>query len=72
MLGYKKRNLSYWKPTSVESLGFQFMPGFMSERCQLFVFCIVDMPLIFDLEIQVVLNKNVLLCKDFIERNLFG
>ena len=72
MLGYKKRKLSYWKPTSLESLGFQFMPGFMSQHCQLFVLYTVDMQLIFDLEIQVVVNKNVLLCKDFIGRNLFG
>ena len=42
MLGYKRRKLSYWKPTSGESLGFRLMPGFMSQLCQLYVLYTVD------------------------------
>ena len=71
MLGYKRRNLSYWKPTSVESLGFRFMPGFMSQVRQLYVLYMVDVQWIFDLEIQVVLNKNVLFVQRFYRKKSF-
>lgn len=47
------------------------MPGFMSQLCQLYVLYMVDAQWIFDLEIQVVLNKNVLLVQRFYRKKSF-